>query len=122
MGIVKTGLAIIAVSLTFSASVYAKDYKAADDSAESELCVAAATASKIRMHSKVADFTPSIMTSKNYKLVANKLYCNGINVVQFAKEAGNFAVAEKLARYRSNYVEIKELAEIREGKVNIGSK
>ena len=122
MGIVKLGMSAVLLSMTVAGTAMASEYTAADNSKESKLCVAAATNNKMQMHRKIADFTPTIMTSKNYKLVANKLYCNGVNISEFAKLAGNFVVADKLASYRDNFVEIRDLADRRNGTVHIGSK
>lgn len=122
MGIVKLGMSTVILSLSLAGIANASEYSAADNSKESKLCVAAATNNKMQMHRKVADFTPTIMTSKNYRLVANNLYCNGVNISDFAKSAGNFVVADKLASYRENFVEIKDLAKRRNGTVHIGSK
>ncbi|MBU2883808.1 DUF3718 domain-containing protein [Psychrosphaera sp. B3R10] len=122
MGIVKYGVSVIVLSMTFVGASVASEYEAADNSPESQLCLAAATASKFKMHRQVADFTPTVLTSKNYRLVANKLYCNGMNVADFAKSAGNFEVANKLMSYRDNFVQIRDIADQRHGSVHIGSK
>lgn len=112
MGIVKFGVSVIVLSMAFVGTTVAAEYEAADNSPESQLCMAAATASKFKMHRQVADFTPTVLTSKNYRLVANKLYCNGMNVADFAKSAGNFEVANKLMSYRDNFVEIRDIADL----------
>jgi hypothetical protein len=122
MGIVKTAVSAVVLSFSLVGVSVASEYSAADNTIESDMCLAAATASKMKMHRKVAAFTPTVLTSKNYKLVANKLYCNGMNVTDFAKSAGNFAVAQKLETYRENYVQIQDLADKRSGTVHIGSK
>lgn len=122
MGIVKWGIAVGLMSMLFTGTSHASEYVAADDSVESKLCYAAATASKLAVHRQVSGFTPSVIASKNYRIVANKLYCNGMNIADFAKSAGNFSVANKLASYRTNFVEIKDIANVRHGAVRIGSK
>ena len=122
MGIVKSGLTVLALGLGLTAAAHAETYTAADDSLESKLCVAAATSSKMQVHSQVAEFRPSSHTSMNYKLIANKLYCNDQNIVQFALNAGNSQVAEKLDQYRGQYGEIRDITARFSGTVHIGSK
>lgn len=120
MGILKVALATSV--LAFGSSAMAASYEAADNSWESNMCVAAATNTKNLMHAKVKDLTYSSFTSKNYKLVANKLYCNGMSVTEFARQAGNFEVAEKIAKYRKGSVEIRDIAGLHHGTVHVGSK
>ena len=124
MNNLKKAAAVMAMTmgLGFSAMASATTYTPADNSMESELCAKAATVSKMQMHRQVAKFTPQIMTSKNYQIVANKLYCNGQNIVEFARQAGNEDVAEKLEQYRGNYVQIRDIAKRRNGTVHVGSK
>ena len=122
MGIVKTGLTLLVLGLGATGAAHAATYTAADDSMESQLCVAAATSSKLKMHQQVVSVRPSIMAAKNYKLIANKLYCNNINVVQFAINAGNEDVASKLNQYRAQYGEIRDITATMSGTVHIGSK
>lgn len=125
MNNLKKAAAVMAMTmgLGFSAVASATTYTPADNSIESELCATAATATKMQMHRQVAKFTTNIVTSKNYQIVADKLYCNGTNVVEFARQAGNDDVADKLESYRGNYVQIREIAEQRlNGSVRIGSK
>lgn len=124
MGIVtniKTGLTVIALTFGLASAANAAQYTAADNSIESKMCVTAATASKMKMHNEIKDFSSSKLTSKSYRLVANKLYCNGINVAEFARQAGNEEIAQKLAKYRKNNVQIRDLAKARHGNVHIGS-
>ena len=121
MGIVTKGLTVVALTFGLASAANAAQYKAADNSLESELCVSAATSSKLKMHSDIKDFRSSALASENYKLVANKLYCNGMNIAEFAEQAGNFDVAEKLAKYRKGNVEIRDIAKARQGHVHVGS-
>lgn len=126
MGMAKKGLTFLALTFSVAMSANAATYKAADDSAESKMCVAAATYSKVSMNQAVKRFVPNSSLSKigkNYKLIANNLYCNGVDVAEFAMQAGNDAVAKKLLKYRSEDVQIRDLAKVSHGRVNIaGSK
>lgn len=122
MNNVKKALLATALTFGFASMAQATTYTAADDSAASKLCATAATASKMQMHREVAGFTSNIMTAKNYRLIANELYCNGQNVADFARQAGNIHVAEKLETYRSKYVQIRDIASTRNGNVHVGSK
>ena len=127
MGIAKKGLTVLAVTFGLALSAHASDatYVAGDNSAESKLCVAAATASKMNMRNKIrlfrASSTPSTI-NQTYRLVANKLYCNGIDVAEFAASAGNQDVADKLMKYRDNDVQIRDIAKVSHGTVVVGSK
>ena len=87
---VSAATALIGLSATASAGVR---YVAADDSAESQLCVSAALDKHFRFENKVE------LSGIPYKTVAAKLECNGINVAQFSADAGNSKVAKKLERY-----------------------
>lgn len=49
---------------------------------------------------------------KNYRYVVNKITCNGIDIVSFAVNAGNYGIAEKLVKYRSGNVQINDLAAV----------
>jgi hypothetical protein len=122
MATIKTALTIAALTLGISTAANATSYEAADDSLESQLCVAAATASKMSMHKEVSQFRPSVMTSTNYRLVANKVYCNGEKISDFAYNAGNMDVAAKLKSYSNRTVEIHDIADVRHGNVLVGSK
>jgi hypothetical protein len=122
MGIVKKSLTLALLTFGFASFANADTYKAVDNSIESKLCVAAATASNMKMNHAVRDFRPGGKLSSigpNYKLVANNLYCNGVDVAEFALQAGNESVANKLLKYRSKNVEIRDLAKARHGSVKI---
>ena len=126
MGLANKGLTFLAITFSMAMSANAATYEAADNSAESQLCVAAATYSKLRMTQAVKRFVPNTSSSKiskNYRLVANNLYCNGLDVAEFAMQAGNEKVAKKLLKYRDSDVQIRDIAKVTHGKVNItGSK
>ena len=122
MGIVKKGLTLALLTFGFASFANANTYSAADNSIESELCVTAATASKMKMNQTVRKFRPGATASSigsNYKLVANQLYCNGVDVAEFALQAGNEPVATKLQKYRNKNVEIRDLAKARHGSVKV---
>lgn len=85
-----TTTALLGLSAAASAGVR---YVAADDSAESQLCVSAAVDKHFRFENKVE------LSGIPYKTVAAKLDCNGVNVAQFSADAGNSKVAERLSRY-----------------------
>jgi hypothetical protein len=96
-----------------------RTYIANDDSIESEICVAAATGSKLHLNSKVKDLSTTKLMSTKYQMVANDLNCNGINIVDFAELAGNIKIANKLRTYRNKNVEIRDIAAIYNGNVAI---
>ncbi|NVK23995.1 MAG: DUF3718 domain-containing protein [Gammaproteobacteria bacterium] len=121
MGIVTKGLTAVLFTFGLAATANAAQYTAADNTPESKLCVSAATASKVKMHRQVKNFRSSQMPTSNYTLIANELYCNGVNVAEFARQAGNDVVASKLAKYRKSNVQIRDLANLRQGNVHVGS-
>jgi hypothetical protein len=94
-------------------------YVANDNSVETKICVAAATSSKLRVKSQIDKISSSRLMRPKYRLVANQLNCNGINVADFAMLAGNIDVAHKLKSYRSNSVEIRDIAAVYNGNVTI---
>lgn len=123
MGIAKKGLTFAAVTFGLALNASAATYVAADNSAESKLCVTAATANKMRMHNEVRTFranTSKGTIGKSYRLIANQLYCNGVDIAEFAASAGNQQVADKLMKYRDNDVQIRDIAKISHGTVVVG--
>lgn len=123
MGIAKKGLTVLVATFGFALSANAATYKAADNSPESHLCVTAATASKMKMNNEVRTFRASTSKGtlgKSYRLIANKLYCNGVDIAEFAAEAGNQKVADQLMKYRDNNVQIRDIAKMSHGKVFVG--
>ena len=122
MGIVKNSISVLAVTLVMSAAANAATYTPADDTWESELCAAAATSSTLTMHSKISDIRTSVIPPQNYKLIANHLFCNNMNVVQWANSTGNTEVADKLDKLRSRHVEIQDITKVYSGAVHVGSK
>lgn len=113
MNISKTKLLLIAVSLT-SANIAAagtnKAYVAQNDSIETKICVAAATGSKMHMNRVVNQLSSSKLINTKYELVANELSCNGVNVAEFAAQAGNYDVSKKLMSYRTKNVKVRDIA------------
>jgi hypothetical protein len=88
-----------------------------DNSVETKICVAAAISSKLRLKSQIDKISSSRLMRPKYRLVANQLNCNGINVADFATLAGTIDVANKLKSYRSNSVEIRDIAAVYNGSV-----
>lgn len=122
MSMAKKGLTFLALTFSMAMSANAATYKAADNSAESQLCVAAATYNKINMNQAVKRFMPNSSLgkmNKNYRFIANNLYCNGTDVAEFALKAGNEAVAKKLLKYRTEDVQIRDIAKVNHGTVSI---
>ncbi len=122
MNISKVKVLLVALALTTANLASAGDsltYVASDNSIESKLCVAAATASKTRVNTIVKQVSSTKLTRKNYTLVANELSCNGINIADFAAQAGNIAVANKLKSYRTKNVEIRDIASTFTGSVSV---
>ncbi|MGJ8631313.1 MAG: DUF3718 domain-containing protein [Glaciecola sp.] len=118
MSIVKVSTLVVLTA--FSSAAFAKpQFTAADDSFASELCVVAATGSKQQMRLKIQEFRPATIKLRSYKLIANKLHCNGENVVNFALMNANDAVASHLDRFRTGNVEIRDISQTFSGKVNI---
>ena len=113
MNISKTKLLLIAVILT-SANIAAagtnKAYVAQNDSIETKICVAAATGSKMQMNRVVNQLSSSKLINTKYELVANELSCNGVNVAEFAAQAGNYDVSKKLMSYRTKNVKVRDIA------------
>jgi hypothetical protein len=108
------------VLTALSSEAFAKpQFTAQDTSFASELCVVAATGSKQQMKLKIQEFRPTTMKLRSYKLIANKLHCNGENVVNFALMNANDAVASHLDRFRTGNVEIRDISQTFSGKVNI---
>jgi len=122
MGIVKNGLSVLTLSLVMSGAAVANTFTPADDTWESEMCVTAATSSKLNFHGKVSDLRPSVHPQQNYKLIANNLYCNNVNVVQWAINTGNDDIAERLGQYRTRHGQIQDISMMRSGTVHVGSK
>ena len=122
MGIVKKGLTAALITFGFASFANAGIYEAADNSFESKLCVTAATSSKVKMNRLVRHYMPRATTAQmgaTYKLIANELYCNGVDVAEFAQQAGNDAIAIKLQKYRTKNVQIRDIAKARYGSVKI---
>lgn len=122
MNMTKAKLLLVAVALstaTIASAGNKQSYVAQDNSIESKICVAAASASKMRMNNAVKSISPAKHMSAKYELVANKLSCNGINIADFAAKAGNIDVANKLKSYRSKNVEIHDIAASYNGKISV---
>ncbi|WP_163930457.1 DUF3718 domain-containing protein [Paraferrimonas sp. SM1919] len=105
---------ILAVSTTLVATTALadakKDFVATDNSIETRICVTAANGTVPQMNKAVRSIRPRAATSTLYRLVANKLSCNGYNVGDWAMQAGNLPVANKINSYRNTRVEIIDIA------------
>jgi hypothetical protein len=124
MTISKTNLLLAVLALTTANLANAgesKTYVSQDNSIESNMCVAAATASKLRMNSVVKEVLSTKNMHAKYQLVANKISCNGINVADFAAQAGNIDIANKLKSYRTKNVEIRDIAATYNGNLTVSS-
>ena len=118
MSIVKVSALVVLTTLS-SAAVAKSQITAADDSFASKLCVVAATGSKQQMKVKIQEFRPTTMKLRSYKLIDNKLHCNGENVVNFALMNANDEVASHLDRFRTGNVEIHDISKTFSGKVHM---
>lgn len=87
-------------------TVQAAEYVAADENPISQLCISAAVDSPLRF----LDTMRGIRVSKG--VVANKITCNGIDIIDFAKNAGNEGNYRHLSHYRRGHVEISDLAQM----------
>ncbi|MFT6269389.1 MAG: hypothetical protein ACJAVV_002214 [Alphaproteobacteria bacterium] len=115
MNISKAKLLLVALTLTaanLATAGNSQTYVAQNDLTESKICVAAATGSNSRMNSTIKQMLPTKLMHTKYTLVANKLKCNGMNVADFAEQAGNIEVANKLKSYRTKNVKIQDIAAI----------
>jgi hypothetical protein len=122
MNISKVKSLLVAAALTTTSLASAKDsrtYHANENSIESKLCVAAASALRPHFNVMVDKISPSKFRNKKYRLVANKLHCNGMNVADFAAQAGNIDVANKLQSYRNSNLEIRDIVASYKGSVSV---
>ena len=112
---------IIGVSSLFAAANASANtqYIASDNSVESQLCAAVASMNKSQLSSKLDDMLPGHHLNMHYRLIANKLVCNGVFVDEFAAQAGNYAIAEKIANYRDQQVIIRDIATANSGTVDV---
>ena len=69
---------------------------------------------------EIQEFRPATIKLRSYKLIANKLQCNGENVVNFALMHANDAVASHLDRFRIGNVKIKDISKTFSGTVHLG--
>lgn len=114
------GIIVLGLFVTSAlSSAHAATYVAADDSIESKLCVAAATKSKIALLAQSKHLKPATLGYRNLRFMANNLYCNGVNIAEFAQRAGNDRVALQLNRYRKKTVQIQDIASVTHGKVSV---
>lgn len=117
MKIVNTIKTLVIISLAAAGVANANNYKAGDDTMESKLCVSAATSSEFQMTSKIKFYLPGSQINRKYQLVANNVSCNGLSIAEFAADAGNYEVANKLASYQKKNAKIHDLANKSNGNV-----
>lgn len=124
MNMIKTKLLLVALALTtanLASAGTSQSYVTQDDSIESKICIAAATASKLHMNRVVKQIAPTKSMHSKYQLVANELSCNGMNIADFAAQAGNIKMANKLKSYRTKNVEILDIASTSSASVTVVS-
>lgn len=114
MSVIK--ISITAATLIMSTAALAESpnriYSAGDNSYASKLCVFAATGNRFQVTDQIKALKPTTQIKRNYRYVVNKITCNGIDIVSFAVNAGNYGIAEKLVKYRSGDVQINDLAAV----------
>nr|WP_136251998.1 DUF3718 domain-containing protein [Ningiella ruwaisensis] len=96
-------LAMILMSASFGSLALATpiQFEAADDSYESRLCVAVTKkGADYRVRQLVKQATSSRLITHNYREVVNNINCNGMNIVDFAREVDNHVLANKLDSFR----------------------
>jgi hypothetical protein len=124
MNMIKTKLLLVALALTtanLATAGNSESYVTQDESIESKICVAAATASKLHMNRVVKQIAPTKSMHSKYEMVANELSCNGMNIADFAAQAGNIKMANKLKSYRTKNVKIRDIAATYSGSVTVTS-
>jgi virulence-associated protein VapD len=113
MGKATKGLTVIALTFGLAMSAHAAKYVPTDNSIETALCVKAATASTSQMDWQVRRLNPGSMsstTTNGYKSIVNSVYCNGVDITEFAASSGNLEVAEKMEKFRTSDVHIRDIA------------
>jgi hypothetical protein len=111
MNIIKYGLIFASAAISISASASNYIFKAGDSSAETQICIAAASDNLRGYRSKVRSLSFRTTTRLRVNsLVANKLSCNNLNIVAFSKQYGAETTANHISRYlnRNTSIHIKE--------------
>ncbi|WP_395342047.1 DUF3718 domain-containing protein [Ningiella sp. W23] len=117
MNIIKTALATSLITLSAASIAHSPKYEASDNSYESRLCVAVTQDSKGKIRNMIKQAHPSRFMSEDYSTAVNGITCNGINIADFAREAGNEKVANRLDKYRVRYGKIYDIARTKNGKI-----
>lgn len=109
-----TGAICVALSTSaLSISAHASpEYTAGNTSPSSQLCMKIATGNKHQLRNAVEHIRPNQTLKNNYRFVADKVTCNGLNSVDFALDAKNYTNAKTLARFRTEKgdVSIQDIA------------
>ncbi len=78
-----TAIAIVALTSVFTGSALASvEFKPTDDSVTSNLCVAAATGNRWKLHEQIKE------SALDKKYVAQDMTCNGLSVAAFVDQYG----------------------------------
>ena len=86
--------ALSAIATMASVSVNAATFEATNNSAETNLCIAAAKGNTSQFYQALRQQQRDIRT------VAKGVKCNGIEIAQFAKQHGANKIAKKLSRFQ----------------------
>jgi len=73
-------------------------YVAGDDSWETQYCVKATQVEPKEAKRFVTSHIKQLMNFKKFKDISAGIYCNEVPLPQFARQAGNIKLAEKLER------------------------
>ena len=108
MKTLKTSIVVIAATLSFSA-VANPSFVAGDQTAETKMCLAAVTNDLHDYKKYVENFSfEKVTNTRDHRLFANKLECNGQNVVKFARTYGAEKTANFINSYRSQNVSVRQ--------------
>ena len=86
--------ALSAIATIASISVNATTFEATNNSAETNICVAAAKGNTSKFYQTLRQQQRDIRT------VAKGVKCNGVDIAQFAKVNGANKIAKKLSRFQ----------------------
>ena len=86
--------ALSAIATIASISVNAATFEATNNSAETNICVAAAKGNTSKFYQTLRQQQRDIRT------VAKGVKCNGVDIAQFAKVNGANKIAKKLSRFQ----------------------
>lgn len=100
-------LTLVLASLAITAAHAEVRYVAADTSKATELCVSAATDSRIQFYVRAHE------SGYSMRSIANNTTCNGASIVEFGQQAGNINTAAYLRKYDNGAgsVEVKSVSD-----------